>query len=155
MKIVIFHTFLVYLQILLQTYGTNQCLFKHWLKHKWKQIFDDESDPITTKKILKLFFLSNFVLSASLLPSAHWFLWSRSCILAWKEKTQLVFHSLFCTTHYILHTTHYTLHTTYYPLHTSHYTLHTTHYITHYTAHCNAPLRNIILVKINNIMLWA
>ena len=30
----IFHTFLVYLQILLQNYGTNQCLAMHWLKHK-------------------------------------------------------------------------------------------------------------------------
>ena len=29
-----FHTFLVYLQILLQNYGTTQCLLKHWLKHK-------------------------------------------------------------------------------------------------------------------------
>ena len=31
----IFHTFLVYLQILFQNYGTNQCLVMHWLKHKW------------------------------------------------------------------------------------------------------------------------
>ena len=31
----IFHTFLVYLQILLQNYGTNQCIVMHWLKHKW------------------------------------------------------------------------------------------------------------------------
>ena len=30
----IFHTFLVYLQILLQKYGTNQCIIMHWLKHK-------------------------------------------------------------------------------------------------------------------------
>ena len=30
----IFYTFLVYLQILLQNYSTNQCLVMHWLKHK-------------------------------------------------------------------------------------------------------------------------
>ena len=33
-KTVIFITFLVFLQILLQNYGTNQCLVMHWLKHK-------------------------------------------------------------------------------------------------------------------------
>ena len=31
----IFHTFLVYLQILLQNDGTNQCTAMLWLKHKW------------------------------------------------------------------------------------------------------------------------
>ena len=34
LKTVVLHTFLVDLQILLKKYGTNQCLFKHWLKHK-------------------------------------------------------------------------------------------------------------------------
>ena len=33
-KTLIFHTFLVYLQIMLQNYGNNQCLVMHWLKHK-------------------------------------------------------------------------------------------------------------------------
>ena len=34
----IFHTFLVYLQIILQNYGTNQCLAMHWLKHKCARV---------------------------------------------------------------------------------------------------------------------
>ena len=33
LKIAIFHNFLVNLNILLQKYGTNQCLFRHSLKH--------------------------------------------------------------------------------------------------------------------------
>ena len=34
----IFHTFIVYLQILLQNYGNNQCIVMHWLKHKWSSL---------------------------------------------------------------------------------------------------------------------
>ena len=66
----IFHTFLVYLQTLLQSYGTNQCIDMHWVKHKCSA---SPSNPWWSTGTLNasLKYFGTFVLIPILLPSHY------------------------------------------------------------------------------------